>query len=148
MHRAPEVRTVFLLTLGIALVSAIARGFWLYLASMTWPVADGVITRIGVERHQDSAASGGHHFRATFAYDFRDPAGKPVRASWSRIFSTEEDAREFSERELPVGTKVAVRFNAKNSASNGLELDSWTYRGDRPVSLSIQPDVPAKRPEL
>jgi hypothetical protein len=46
-------------------------------------------------------------------------------------------AREFSERELPVGKRVVVRFDPKNPGFNDLELDSWTYTGDRPTSLSI-----------
>jgi hypothetical protein len=148
MHRALEFQTVWLLALGLALISAIARGFWLYRSSLTWPTADGVITRIGIERQQDSAIYGGHYFCATFSYDFRDPAGRRVCGSWYKNFSTEDDAREFSERELPVGKKVVVRFNPKNPGSNDLELDSWTYTGDRPTSLSIQPRRTGGQTEL
>ena len=36
-----------------------------------------------------------------------------------------------------VGKKVVVRFSPKNPNLNDLELDSWTYTGDRPTSLSI-----------
>jgi len=39
MYRAHEFQTVGLLALGLAVISAIARGFWLYRASLT--MADG-----------------------------------------------------------------------------------------------------------
>jgi hypothetical protein len=45
MYRAQEFQTIGLLALGLAAIFAIARGFWLYRASLTWPTADGVITR-------------------------------------------------------------------------------------------------------
>jgi len=39
-------------------------------------------------------------------------------------------------RELPIGKRVVVRYSPKNPAGlNGLELDSWTYTGDRPTGL-------------
>ena len=135
MYRAQEFQTIGLLALGLAAISAIARGFWLYRASLTWPTADGVITRIDIERRRD--ASGGHYFCATFSYDFHDPAANRLNGSWYKNFSSEEEARQFSERELPVGKRVVVRFNPKNPAFNDLESDSWTYSGDRPTSLSI-----------
>ena len=129
--------TAWLLALGVALLSAIARGFWLYRASLTWPTADGVITRIDIERRQDASIHGGHYFCVTFSYDFHDPAANRLYGSWYKNFSSEEEARQFSERELPVGKRVEVRFNPQNPAFNDLELDSWTYSGDRPTSLSI-----------
>jgi hypothetical protein len=135
MDRAHEFETIGLLALCLVAISAIARGFWMYRASLTWPTADGVITRIDIERSRD--ASGGHYFCATFSYDFHDDAANRLHGSWYKNFSSEEEARQFSERELPVGKRVVVRFNPKNSAFNDLELDSWTYTGDRPTSLSV-----------
>ena len=137
MYRAQELQTIGWLALSLALISAIARGFLLYRASLTWPTADGVITRIDIERCRDASIHGGHYFCATFSYDFRDPAGNRLYGSWYKNFSSEEEAREFSERELAVGKRVVVRFNPKNPTFNDLELDSWTYSGDRPTSLSI-----------
>jgi Protein of unknown function (DUF3592) len=137
MYRALGFQTIGLLALGVAAISAKARGFWLYRASLTWPTADGVITRIDIERRQDAGIHSGHYFRATFSYDFHDPAANRLHGSWYKNFSSEEEARQFSERELPVGKRVVVRFNPKNPAFNDLELDSWTYSGDRPTSLSI-----------
>jgi hypothetical protein len=131
-----EVRLTFVwLTLGLALVAIVGRGFWLYRASLTWPTADGVITRLDVDRQQDGGMHGGHYYRATFSYDFRDPQDNRVWGSWYKNFSTEDDAREFAVRELPVGKKVVVRFSPKDPNQNNLELDSWTYTGDRPLSL-------------
>ena len=134
MYRVQEFQTLGLLALGLAAISAIA---WLYRASLTWPTADGVITRIDIERCRDASIHGGHYFCATFSYDFHDPAANRLYGSWYKNFSNEEEARRFSERELPVGKRVVVRFNPKNPAFNDLELDSWTYSGDRPTSLSI-----------
>jgi len=121
--------------LGLALVAVLARGFWLYRASLTWPTADGVITRIDVERKNSGGSHRGHYFSATFTYDFRDPQGRRVTGSWYKNFSSESEAKEFAERELPVDKKVVVRFHPKDPAQNNLELDSWTYTGDRPASL-------------
>jgi Protein of unknown function (DUF3592) len=137
MYRAQELQTIGLLALGLAAISAVARGFWLYRASLTWPTANGVITRIDIERRRDGGLHGGHYFRATFSYDFHHSAGNRLHGNWYKNFSNEEEARQFSERELPVGKRVVVRFNPKNPAFNDLELDSWTYTGDRPTSLSI-----------
>jgi hypothetical protein len=138
MVRAQEFQTIGLLALGFAAIFAIARGFWLYRASLTWPTADGAITRIDIERQRDASIHGGHYFCATFSYDFRTtPAANRLYGSWCKNFSSEEEARQFSERELPVGKRVVVRFNPRNPAFNDLELDSWTYSGDRPTSLSI-----------
>jgi hypothetical protein len=126
--------------LGLAVLGVIARGFWLYCASLTWPTGEGVITLIQIERKQ-GGANEGHYYRATFTYDFHDLSGHRLTGSWSKDFSTEADAREFGERELPVGKPVVVRFNPKNPTLNDLQLDSWTYTGDRPASLFL------KRPE-
>ena len=123
------------LVLGLAVVAVIGRGFWLYRASLTWPMADGVITRLDVDRQQDGGLHGGHYYRATFSYDFRDPQDHRVWGTWYKNFSTEDDARKFAERELPVGKKVVVRFSPKDPTLNSLELDSWAYTGDRPLSL-------------
>jgi hypothetical protein len=136
MYRAQEFQTIGLLALGLAAIFAIARGFWLYRASLTWPTADGVITRFDIERRQDARTHGGHYFCATISYDFHDPAANLLHGSWYKNFSSEEEARQFSERELSVGKRVVVRFNPKNPAFNDLELDSWTYNGDRPTGLS------------
>jgi len=120
--------------IALAVAAAIARGFWLYRASLTWPTADGTITRLDVERKH---ASSGHFFLATFSYDFRTPHGQLFHGTWSKNFSTEQGAREFAERELPIGKSVIVRFHPKNPATNDLELDSWTYTSDRPLDLGV-----------
>jgi hypothetical protein len=130
--------TRWLIGLAVALIAAvIARGFWLYHASLTWPTADGVITRIDIERKYSGGLTSGHYFSATFTYDFCDARGHRVCGSWYKNFSTESEAREFAERELPMDKNVVVRFNPKNPDLNNLELDSWTYMGDRPPSLNI-----------
>jgi hypothetical protein len=134
-HQLPM--TVLWLALGLAAVCVIARGFWLYRASLTWPTADGVITRLDIERKQGSGRDEGRYYRATFSYDFRGPTGHRLSGNWYKNFSSEAAAREFAERELPVGKSVAVRFYPKDPAFNDLELDSWTYTGDRPPTLSI-----------
>ena len=82
MYRALGFQTIGLLALGVAAISAKARGFWLYRASLTWPTADGVITRIDIERRQDAGIHSGHYFRATFSYDFHDPAANRLHGSW------------------------------------------------------------------
>ena len=80
-------------------------------------MADGVITRIDIERRRDASINGGHYFCATFSYDFQDPAANRLYGSWYKNFSSEDEARQFSERELPVGKRVVVRFNPKTVPS-------------------------------
>jgi hypothetical protein len=135
MLRAHDYHMLFWLALASATAAGIARGFWLYRASLTWPTADGAITRLDIERKRD--ASGGRYFCATFTYDFLDPNGQRLCGTWYKNFSTEPEARDFATRELPLGKPVVVRFNPKNPAFNDLELDSWTYTNDRPTSLNI-----------
>ena len=119
--------------LGVALLSVIARAFWIYRNSLTWPTADGVVTRLDVEAIR---TADGRSILATFTYDFHDPSGRRQHGNWTKFFSNEQAAREFAARELPVGKSVVVRYDPKNPASNNLELDSWTYTGDRPLDLS------------
>lgn len=128
-------QNLFWLVLALATVAVIARGFWLYRASLTWPTADGAITALDIERKRDT--SGGHYFCATFTYDFQDPNGQRRSGTWYKDFSNESEARDFAGRELPIGKPVVVRFNPKNPAFNDLELDFWTYTNDRPTSLNI-----------
>ena len=135
MFRSSDYKILFWLLPSLAAVAVIARGFWLYRASLTWPTSDGVISRVGIERER--GAGGGHHFCATFTYEFLDPNGLRLSGTWCKNFSSESDARDFAARELAVGKPVIVRFNPKNPASNDLELDSWTYTNDRPTTLNI-----------
>ena len=139
MHRSlVTVAMPWLIGLCLAVIAAIiARGFWLYWVSLTWPTADGVITRIDIERKYSGGSPSGHYFSATFTYDFRDPSGRRVSGNWYKDFSAEAEARDFADRELPIDKKVIIRFNPKNPELNSLELDSWTYSGDRPTSLPI-----------
>ena len=134
MLRSNDYQMLLWPALALATVALIARGFWLYRASLTWPTADGAITRLDIERKWDG---GGHYFRATFTYEFLDSNGRRLSGTWYKNFSTEPEARDFAARELPVGKPVVVRFNPKNPAFNDLELDSWTYTNDRPTSLNI-----------
>lgn len=58
MYRVQKFKTIGLLALGLVVISAIARSFWLYRASRTWPTADGVIIGIDVERCRDASIHG------------------------------------------------------------------------------------------
>jgi hypothetical protein len=135
MLRSSDYHMLFWLVPALAAVAVIARGWWLYRTSLTWPAADGVITGVDIERKKD--ADGGHYFRATFTYEFQGPSGLRNSGTWYKNFSTEPEGRDFAARELPLGKAVVVRFDPKNAASNDLELDSWTYTNDRPTSLNI-----------
>jgi hypothetical protein len=132
-----DYQMLFWLALALATFAVITRGFWLYRASLTWPTADGAITRLDIERKRDAGSESGHYFCASFTYEFQDPNGHRLSGTWYKNFSTEPEARDFAARELPVGKPVVVRFNPKNPAFNDLELDSWTYTNDRPTSLNI-----------
>ena len=133
----PHEYQIFWLAVPTAIVAVIARAFWLYHASLTWPTADGAITSLDIQRKRDAGITGGHYFSATFTYQFLDPDGHCLSGTWYKDFSTEPEARDFAARELPIGKPIVVRFNPKNPASNNLELDSWTYTNDRPTSLNI-----------
>jgi len=48
---------------GLALIATvIARVFWLYRASLTWPTADGLIARIDIGRKSSGGLPSGHYF--------------------------------------------------------------------------------------
>jgi hypothetical protein len=137
MLRSNDYQMLFWLAVALATFAVIARGLWLYRASLTWPTADGAITRVDIERKRGASITGGHYFCATLTYDFLDPDGNRLSGTWYKNFSTEPEARDFAARELPVGKPVIVRFDPKNPAFSDLELDSWTYTDDRPTSLNI-----------
>ena len=137
MVRPHDYQTLFWLALALAAVAVIARALWLYRAALTWPTADGSITRLDVERKRGASGTGGHYFCATFTYEFLDPNGRRLSGSWYKNFSSELEARDFAARELPAGKLVVVRFNPRNPPLNNLELDSWIYTNDRPTSLNI-----------
>ena len=134
MLRPDDHQTLLWAALAIAAVAVIVRALWLYRASLTWPTAEGSITRLDIERKR---VSGARYFCATFSYEFLDPNGRRLCGTWYKNFSSEAEARNFGARELPVGKPVVVRFNPRNPGSNDLELDSWTYTNDRPTSLNI-----------
>ena len=134
MLRPDDHQTLLWAALAIAAVAVIVRALWLYRASLTWPTAEGSITRLDIERKR---VSGARYFCATFSYEFLDPNGRRLCGTWYKNFSSEAEARDFGARELPVGKPVVVRFNPRNPGSNDLELDSWTYTNDRPTSLNI-----------
>lgn len=121
----------------LVLAVALGRTLWVYRGSKDWPVADGTIDRIDIERIQGAVSDGGHYFRAVFTYSFEDSTGKRNSGTWSKNFSTEEDSRDFAARELPIGKQVSVRFNPKDPGVNNLELDSFAYTNDRPTSLNL-----------
>ena len=137
MLRPHEYQTFFWLALAAAIVVVIGRALWLYRGSLTWPTADGSITRLDIERKRNASTTGGHYFCAIFTYEFLDPNGRRLSGTWYKNFSSELEARDFAARELPAGKSVVVRFNPRNPALNDLELDSWTYTNDRPTSLNI-----------
>ena len=137
MLRSSDYRMIFWLVPALATVAVIARGFWLYRASLTWPTAEGAITGLNVERKRGASIPGGYYFCATFTYEFLDTDGHRLSGTWYKNFSTDIEARDFAARELPVGKAVVVRFNPTNPAFNDLEVDSWNYTNDRPTSLNI-----------
>jgi hypothetical protein len=118
MLRPPHYQMLFWLALAIAAVAVIARALWLYRGSLTWPTAEGSITRLDVERKR---VSGAHYFCATFTYEFLDPNGRRLSGTWYKNFSSEVEARDFAARELPVGKPVVVRFSPKNPVLNDLD---------------------------
>jgi len=125
--------------LGLAAVYAIIRTFWLYRGADTWPTADGTITRVEIQEfYAAGTGSPNTTYFATVGYDFHDSKGTRCWGQWqSRQFATSEEASAFVHREMPEGKRVVVRFKPKDPMVNSLELDSWTYSGDRPLSLNF-----------
>jgi len=118
----------------LVILIVLGRVLWAYRGSGDWPIADGTITNLDVERKRDAS---GVHVRATFTYQFSDLENHQITGTWYKNFSTEPDARDFAARELPLGKQVLVRFNPKDPSLNDLELDSSTYTNDRPTSLGL-----------
>jgi hypothetical protein len=106
----------FAVVMVLALV--LGRTFWVYRGSRSWPTADGTIRRLDVESRR---GADGHYSRAIFTYEFQDLEGRRNSSTWDKNFSTEQDARDFAARELPIGKQVLVRFDPN----------------DRPTSLDL-----------
>jgi len=125
--------------LGLAAVYAIVRAFWLYKGANAWPTADGTITHMEIQEfYAEGTGSPNTTYFASVGYDFRDTKRMRCWGQWqSRQFATSEEASAFVQREMPEGKRVVVRFNPKDPMVNSLELDSWTYSGDRPLSLNF-----------
>ncbi|HKD79586.1 MAG TPA: DUF3592 domain-containing protein [Candidatus Angelobacter sp.] len=137
MLSTPDYQKLLWLAPSLAAVAVIARVLWLYRGSQTWPTADGAISRLDIERKNETSRLAGHYYCATFTYEFHDANGNRFSGTWSKNFSSEAEARDFAALELPASKPVIGRFNPRNPASNYLELDSWTYTNDRPTSLNI-----------
>ena len=135
MSLSISYHALFWLIPAFVVVVALGRTFWVYRGSHSWPVVDGAITSLDVQRKRD--AGGGPYIRATFTYEFNDLEGHRKTGTWNKNFSTEPAARDFAARELPIGKQVLVRFHPKDPALNDLELDSSTYTDDRPTSLGL-----------
>ena len=112
MFRAHAFQMTVWLALGIAVLSAIARGFWLYRGSLTWPTADGSITRIDIERRPDAGIGGGHYFCATFSYDFRDAKGCRVEVG-IKIFQVKKTLVNLPRENCPSEKKLSSRSTRK-----------------------------------
>jgi hypothetical protein len=115
-------------------VLALGRTLWVYRGSANWPVVEGTITGLDVQPRRDAD---GRYSYATFTYEFQDREGCQKSGTWHKNFSTDEAAKDFASRELPIGKQVMVRFNPKNPTINDLELDAFTYTDDRPTSLGL-----------
>ncbi|WP_162601292.1 DUF3592 domain-containing protein [Occallatibacter savannae] len=123
------------LTLGLVIAIVAGRTLWVYRGSSKWPVADGTIKSLDVEKKRD--AGGGCYFCATFTYEFPDLDGNLRSGTWTKNFSSEAAARDFAGREMPMGKQVVVHFNPNDPGICDLELDSFAYTDDRPTSLGL-----------
>src|SRR6476660_1052635 len=99
MLRPHDHQTLLWVALAIAAVAMIARALWLYRGSLTWPTADGSITRLEVERKR---VSGGGYFCATFTYEFLDPDGRRLSGTWYKNSSPEGELPTSPEQNWPV----------------------------------------------
>ena len=134
-----QINNHALLWSAVVLVIAVLIGriAWVLCTSRKWPTADGTITRFDVQRRQDGGLHGGHYFSALFTYEFHDLGGNLTSGTWYKDFSNVQAARDFAEREMPIGKQVLVRFNPKDPGTSDLELDSFAYTNDRPTSLNL-----------
>ena len=134
MSSGVDYRALLWLIPAVGIAVVLGRTLWAFRGSSNWPTADGTIVHLDLQRRQDS---GGHHTCAIFTYEFQDLEGCRNSSTWGKNFSTDEDARDFAAREMPIGKQVVVRFNPKDSNVNNLELDSFAYTNDRPMSLGL-----------
>src|ERR1700753_228026 len=116
------------------IVVVLGRTLWAFRGSRSWPTADGTITLLDLQPKREAD---GHYICAIFTYEFQDLEGRRNCSTWDKNFSNEQDARDFAARELPFGKQVLVRFNPKDPTVNNLELDSFIYTDDRPISLDL-----------
>lgn len=125
--------------IGAFIYAAIVVGqrIWARRGSGEWPITDGLITQVTI-MGQGVHPSAHEECSASIEYQFTDAAGETRKGVWtSQSFPSEAKARDFCAREMPVGKKVAVKYSPKDPKISNLELDSWTYGDDRPLSLDI-----------
>ena len=109
--------------------------FLRYRGSSAWPVQDGAIEGFEIKRWNGSAHRA---YYAVVRYHFL-AAGGQFSGSWnSPSFGTELELQQYLSREWPRDKRVFVKYKPETPANNFLELDSWTYTDDRPVSLNLQ----------
>jgi hypothetical protein len=131
---------IFWIILAGALLYAgifVVRGLVRLRGSDQWPAIEGTITAVRIQQ-SGMPASSNVDYQAVIEYQFSDSTGRLYTGQWSLpAFSSESKTRDFSNREMPIGKTVVVEYDPKHPKINNLELDSWTYADDRPLSLDL-----------
>ena len=118
---------------GTALCAYIIVRLIRYGDSANWPTTDATVETIVVRRRQDN----GHHFVPLVSFSFT-VADEYYSGEWlGPAFSTEEETKEFMQKNTPVGAKLTVRFRPSDPKFNLLDIDYSLWDKGKPVTLDL-----------
>jgi Protein of unknown function (DUF3592) len=104
-----------------------------YRDSANWPTTDATVETIAVRRKQDN----GHHFIPLVSFSFT-VANECYSGEWfGPGFSTEQEAKEFVQKNTPVAANLKVRFKPSDPKLNLLDIDPSLWDKGRPITLGL-----------
>jgi Protein of unknown function (DUF3592) len=105
-----------------------------YRGSDNWPTAAATVEKIEVRRIQDSDS---HHFRPVVSFSFVVSEAYYSGEWVGPAFSTEQETRDFTQQNTPIGTKLFVQYKPDNPKLNLLEIDPALWDKGRPITLGL-----------
>jgi Protein of unknown function (DUF3592) len=119
---------------GVLLAAYVLTQLVRYRGSGHWPITPAVIETTSVRRHQTD----GLYFSPYVSFSF-EVSGEHYSGEWwtGPNYSTEDEARRFLEQNMPVGSRLNVRYKPRNPSLNMLEVDPTLWDKGKPITLGL-----------
>ncbi len=128
--------TAFPWIFGAAVVGSLVYGVIMavrYRKSDVWPAADGLIETLIEIRSVGN--HGPYYGMLSYSYEVAD---EYYSGEWmTPSFSKRSDVNEFSEKQMPKGTKVMVKYDPRHPERSVLEVDIAITDPAAPITLGI-----------